>query len=77
MKFKDADKEEPIYLRTTDEMLEEFSYLGEEIAREVVITNPNKIADMCEKIRPIPEGRYEPDLPGAKDCPVTSRHGQL
>ena len=67
MKFKDADKEEPIYLRTTDEMLEEFSYLGEEIAREVVITNPNKVADMCEKIRPIPEGRYEPDLPGAKE----------
>ncbi len=67
MKFKDADKDEPIYLRTTDEMLEEFSYLGEEIAREVVIVNPNRIADMCEKIRPIPEGRYEPDLPGAKE----------
>ena len=67
MKFKDADKDEPIYLRTTDEMLEEFAYLGEEAAREVVITNPNKIADMFEKIRPIPEGRYEPDLPGAKE----------
>ena len=67
MKFKDADREEPIYLRTTDEMLEEFSYLGEEIACEVVIENTNKIADMCEKIRPIPEGRYEPDLPGAKE----------
>lgn len=67
MKFKDADKDEPIYLRTTDEMLEEFSYLGDEIAREVVILNPNRIADMCEKIRPIPEGRYEPDLPGAKE----------
>ncbi|MBO7196692.1 MAG: PolC-type DNA polymerase III [Clostridia bacterium] len=67
MKFKDADKDEPIYLRTTDEMLEEFSYLGEEDAYDVVITAPNKIADMCEKIRPIPEGRYEPDLPGAKE----------
>ncbi len=67
MKFKDADKDEPIYLRTTDEMLEEFSYLGDEACREVVIENPNKIADMCEKIRPIPEGRYEPDLPGAKE----------
>ena len=67
LKFSDADKEMPIYLRTTDEMLEEFSYLGEEIAREVVIENPNKIADMCERIRPIPEGRYEPDLPGAKE----------
>ena len=67
MKFKDADKDEPIYLRTTEEMLEEFSYLGEEACREVVIENPNKIADMFEKIRPIPEGRYEPDLPGAKE----------
>ena len=67
MKFKDADKDEPIYLRTTNEMLEEFAYLGDEVAREVVITNPNMIADMFEKIRPIPEGRYEPDLPGAKE----------
>ena len=67
MKYKDADKDEPIYLRTTDEMLEEFSYLGEEACREVVIENPNRIADMIERIRPIPEGRYEPDLPGAKE----------
>ncbi len=67
MKFSDADKEMPIYLRTTDEMLAEFAYLGEDIAREVVIENPNKIADMCERFRPIPEGRYEPDLPGAKE----------
>ena len=67
MKFSDCDKEMPIYLRTTDEMLREFSYLGDEACREVVIENPNRIADMCEKIRPIPEGRYEPDLPGAKE----------
>jgi len=67
MKFSDADKETPIFLRTTEEMLEEFSYLGEEAAEEVVIDNPNRIADMIEKIRPIPEGRYEPDLPGAKE----------
>ncbi len=67
MKFKDADKELPIYLRTTDEMLEEFAYLGDDACREVVIQNPNIIADMCDKIRPIPEGRYEPDLPGAKE----------
>ncbi len=67
MKFADADNELPIYLRTTEEMLEEFSYLGEEAASEVVIENPSKIADMCEKIRPIPEGRYEPDIPGAAD----------
>ena len=67
MKFSDADKPLPIFLRTTEEMLEEFSYLGDEAAEEVVITNPNKIADMCEKIRPIPEGRYEPDIPGAAE----------
>ncbi len=67
MKFADADKPTPIYLRTTEEMLDEFSYLGEELCHEVVIENPNKIADMCERIRPIPEGRYEPDLPGAKE----------
>ena len=67
MKFSDADKPMPIYLRTTEEMLREFDYFGEEIAREVVIENPNRIADMCERIRPIPEGRYEPDLPGAKE----------
>ena len=72
MKFKDADKDEPIYLRTTSEMLEEFSYLGEEDAYEVVISAPNRIADMCQKIRPIPEGRYEPDLPGAKEELVNS-----
>ena len=67
MKFSDADNELPIYLRTTDEMLEEFAYLGEEACEEVVIDNPNKIADMCERIRPIPEGRYEPDIPGAAE----------
>ena len=67
MKFSDADKETPIFLRTTEEMLEEFAYLGPEAAEEVVIDNPAKIADMIEKIRPIPEGRYEPDLPGAKE----------
>ena len=72
MKFADADKELPIYLRTTDEMLLEFDYLGEDIAREVVIENPNKIADMCEYVRPIPTGRYEPDLPGAKEELISS-----
>ncbi len=67
MKFSDADKPTPIWLRNTEEMLAEFAYLGEDIAREVVIDNPNMIADMCEVIRPIPKGRYEPDLPGAKE----------
>ncbi len=66
-KFADADKDTGIYLRTTDEMLSEFDYLGAETAREVVIENPNKIADMCEKFRPIPEGRYEPNMEGAAE----------
>ena len=65
MKFADADKPTPIYLRTTDEMLAEFSYLGEDEAYEVVVRNPNMIADMCDVIRPIPKGRYEPNIPGA------------
>ncbi|MGM9521465.1 MAG: PolC-type DNA polymerase III [Oscillospiraceae bacterium] len=53
--FEDADKSLPIYFRTTEEMLKEFEYLGEELAREVVITNPNRIAGMCDKVRPLPE----------------------
>lgn len=58
--FTDADDQAPLYLRTTDEMLEEFSYLGGEKAREVVITNPQRIADMVEKISPIRAGKFPP-----------------
>ncbi|MBQ7923233.1 MAG: PolC-type DNA polymerase III [Clostridia bacterium] len=65
--FKDADKETKLYYRTTEEMLEEFSYLGEDVARQVVIENPNKIADMIEQIRPIPEGNYPPHIEGAEE----------
>ncbi len=72
MKFADADKEMPIYLRTTDEMLREFEYLGEDVAREVVIDNPNKIAELCEYIRPIPKGTYQPTIPGANEELVES-----
>ncbi|MBQ1260488.1 MAG: PolC-type DNA polymerase III [Clostridia bacterium] len=71
-KMPDADREVDLHLRTTEEMLAEFDYLGEEIAEEVVIDNPNKIADMCEYIRPIPEGRYEPNLDGAVEELTTS-----
>ncbi|MBR2951554.1 MAG: PolC-type DNA polymerase III [Clostridia bacterium] len=65
-KFADADKDSGLYFRTTEEMLEEFSYLGEEKAREVVITNPNKIAEMVEDILPIPDGQYTPEMEGAE-----------
>ena len=60
--FEDCDKENPLYFRTTDDMLREFSYLGEDKAREVVITNPNMIADMCETIRPVPHNLFAPKI---------------
>ena len=60
--FDDADKDNPLYFRTTDEMLREFAYLGEEKAYEVVVTNPNKIADMCETLRPVPHNLFAPKI---------------
>ena len=61
-KFPDADQPTPLYFRTTDEMLEEFSYLGEQKARQIVCTNPNLIADMCDEIRPVPHNLFAPKI---------------
>ncbi len=61
-KFPDADNPLPLYLKTTDEMIEEFSYLGRDRAYEVVVKNPNLIADMCQEVAPLPTGLFAPKI---------------
>ena len=76
--FADADHQPPLYLKTTDEMLEEFSYLGEEDAHSVVIDAPNAIADLCDELKPFPDGTHAPEIPNAseelRNMAVTEAH---
>ncbi len=75
--FDDADKENPLYFRTTDNILEEFSYLGEEKAYEVVVTNPNLIADMCETLRPVPHNLFAPKIENSVEDLKALVYGKL
>ena len=76
--YADADTQAPLYLRTTEEMLEEFKYLGEEKAYEVVVINTNKISDMCDRISPISPEKCPPHIPGCeqtiKDIAYSKAH---
>ena len=65
--YKDAESGEGLYFRTTDEMMEEFAYLGEETAHKVVIENTNMIADQIESIMPVPKGKFPPKIEGAEE----------
>jgi DNA polymerase-3 subunit alpha (Gram-positive type) len=78
MGFTDKERDTRLYFKTTQEMLDEFAFLGNEKAEEVVITNPRMIADMVEPIKPIPDGQYTPSIEGSEEeliniCHQTAR----
>ena len=75
--FTDCDRPNPLYFRTTDEMLEEFSYLGAEKAFEVVVTNPNHIADLCDVIRPVPHNLFAPKIENSVEDLKNLVYGKL
>lgn len=75
--FSDCDRPNPLYFRTTDEMLEEFSYLGAEKAFEVVVTNPNHIADLCDVIRPVPHNLFAPKIENSVEDLKNLVYGKL
>lgn len=67
MGYQNSDRTTGLYLKTTDEMLEEFEFLGRVKAEEIVITNPRLISDLIEHIKPIPDGTYTPKIEGAEE----------
>ena len=75
--FDDCDRPNPLYFRTTDEMLEEFSYLGREKAREIVVKNTNLIADMCDWVRPLPHNLYAPKIENSVEDLKSLVYGKL
>ena len=76
-KFADADKDLPLHYRTTDEMLEEFSYLDKRTCYEAVIGNPNKIANMCEEVELLPKGLYPPTIENSAETLRNLVYGKM
>ncbi len=76
--FADSDAQAMLTFRTTDQMIEEFSYLGKEKALEVVVTNPNRIAEMVDpSIQPIPDGSFNPSIPGSEEQITERAHNRM